>query len=70
MHNHSHCVDHHNLLSNELMSAEAIGLITGAVKLFPDHPIIIASVLDILASVSCTGEGSDELCNLVVDVVV
>ena len=39
------------------MSVEVIGLITGAVKLFPDHPIIIASVLDVLASVSCSGEG-------------
>lgn len=57
MHNHSYSIDHHKLLSNDLMSPEAIGLITGAVKLFPDHPIIIASVLDILASVSCTGEG-------------
>ena len=38
------------------MSTELISLITAAVKLFPSQPIIVASVLDVLSVMACTGE--------------
>lgn len=49
-------LDVHKLLFDELLSPETIELIAGAVKLFPDHPVIIAAVLDVLAAIACTGE--------------
>ena len=40
---------------SDLVASESIKLIVGAVKLYPDTPVIAASVLEVLAAMSFSG---------------